>query len=140
MEKVMRKIILVIFVLLISGCALTGQMTIMPRDGGKVYTGIVHADGFGGGTITMTIEGRTYTGPFARTATADSFGFFQTYGRGQPSTLITQTSGGHNVGKAILSSPDNHGMRCEIEGDGMGHGSAICLDDQKHLYDAIVLF
>ena len=137
----MHKIFLVIVALLIAGCVgLTGQMTIMPRDGGQVYTGIVHADGFGAGTITMTIEGRTYTGPFARTATADSFGFFQTYGRGGRSTGLAQTSGGHNVGKAILSSPDNHGMRCDIEGDGMGHGGAICLDDQKRLYDAVVLF
>ncbi len=137
----MYKIIILFFIAqLISGCSLTGKVTILPRDGGKVYNGIMEADGFGAGTMTLTIDGRTYTGPCARTATADSFGFIQMYGHGQTSTAFTQTSGGHNFGKAILSSPDNHGMRCEIEGDGMGHGSAICVDDQKQVYDAVILF
>ena len=136
----MRTVIILTVALMLAGCTATGQMTIMPRDSGNVYTGIVHADGLGGGTITMTSEGRTYTGPFARTGTNDSFGYFQTYGHGRTSTGVTQASGGHNAGKAILSSPDNHEMRCEIEGDGMGHGGAICLDDQRLIYDAVVLF
>ena len=53
---------------------------------------------------------------------------------------MVQSSGGHNTYKAILSSGDNHGLRCEMEGDGVGHGSAICLDDESKIYDAIIQF
>jgi hypothetical protein len=115
------------------------QMTIMSRDSGQIYKGVVYPDGFGGGTISMTIDGRTYNGPMARNSTNDSFGFYQSFGRGS-SLGVVSASGGHNTGKAILSSSDNHGMRCDLEGDGVGHGTAICVDDQRKVYDAVVSF
>jgi hypothetical protein len=115
------------------------QMTIMSRDSGQIYKGVVHPDGFGAGTISMTVDGRTYNGPMARSSTNDSFGFYQSFGKNNSSGVVS-TSGGHNIGKAVLSSSDNHGMRCDLEGDGLGHGSAICVDDQRKVYDAIISF
>ena len=119
----------------LGACAL--QMTIMSRDSGQTYKGVAHPDGLGGGT--MTVDGRTYNGVMARNSTNDSFGFYQTFGKNSSSGVFS-ASGGHNTGTAILSSQDNHGMRCELAGDGTGHGSAICVDDQNKVYDVVVSF
>lgn len=134
----MKKILTLVILTFLSAC--NGTMTIMPRGSGQITKGTVFANGFGSGTMTMDVNGRIYTGSFVKTSSSDSFGFFQQYGKGQVSTGTIQTFGSHNFGKAILSSSDNHGLRCEIEGDGLGHGSAICLDDEGKIYDAIVQF
>jgi hypothetical protein len=39
--------------------------------------------------------------------------------------------------KALLSSPDNRGLRCDLTGDGMGHLGGICVDDDKRIYDVL---
>ena len=49
----------------LAACAL--QMTIMSRDSGQTYKGVAHPDGLGGGTISMTVDGRTYNGVMAPT-------------------------------------------------------------------------
>jgi hypothetical protein len=41
----------------------------MPRDSGQIYKGLAHPDGLGGGSISMTIDGRTYDGVMARSST-----------------------------------------------------------------------
>jgi hypothetical protein len=122
--------------LALSGCAWEVQM--MPRESGKVYVGEGRGDGLGGGHVTITIDGRTYSGPVMRTASDNSFGFFQLYGSGGRSTFGTTASfGGTIYVKALLSSPDNHGLRCDLTGDGMGHLGGICVDDDKRVFDAL---
>jgi len=49
-----------------------------------------------------------------------------------------QTFGGTVAVKAILSSPDNHGLRCDMQGDGQGHGGGICVDDQGAVFDVLI--
>jgi len=123
---------------LLSACAQNWQLTMMPRNSGKVYTGTAHGDGFGGGTVKVIIDGVSYEGPAMRTSSNDTFGFFQTYGsRGQSSFGTTESVGGSITVKAILSSPDSRGLRCDLVGDGMGHLGGICLDDRSNIYDVL---
>ncbi len=62
----------------------------MPRDSGNVYHGVVTTNGFGSRTSTINVDGRTYTGPFAKT------------------------------GSTMLSSGDNHRLHCDTQSDGVG--------------------
>jgi hypothetical protein len=132
----MKRLAVLIAALALNGCAWQVQM--MPRDSGKVYVGEGHGDGLGGGQVSITIEGRKYSGPVMRTASTDSFGFFQLYGsRGQSTFGTTASVGGTVYVKGLLSSPDNHGLRCDLTGDGMGHLGGICIDDDKRIYDVL---
>lgn len=118
-------------VLALSGCA--GYVKMMPRDSGKVYSGTVQ-----GGTMSIDLDGQTYTGPVVRTGSSDSFGFIQQYGkRGMMSTGTMASVGGTATVKAILSSPAGRGLRCEFTSDGSG-GGGVCVDDQGRVLDALV--
>jgi len=132
----MKRLAAVVAILFLAGCAWQVQM--MPRDSGKVYVGEGRGDGRGGGEVTITIEGRKYSGPVMRTASTDSFGFLQLYGsRGQSAFATSASFGGTIYVKALLSSPDNHGLRCDLTGDGAGHLGGICVDDDKRVYDVL---
>ena len=110
----------------------------MPRDSGKIYLGTGKGDGFGGESLTIVVDGRTYTGPVMRTGSNESFGFFQAYGsRGSSAFGLAQTFGGTVYVKALLSSSDNSGMRCDLTGDGAGHLGGICVDDRGRVYDVL---
>jgi hypothetical protein len=90
------------------------------------------------GTMTIEIDGHTYSGPMFRTASNDTFGFFQAYGGTRSVFGMSQSFGGNVAVKAILSSSDDHGLRCDMTGDGRGHGGGICLDDQGRVFDVLV--
>lgn len=123
-------------VLALSGCA--GYVQMMPRDSGKVYSGAVQGSATGAGSMTIDIDGQTYTGPVVRTSSGDSFGFIQQYGtKTGVSTGSMVSVGGTATVKAILSSPAGRGLRCEFTSDGSG-GGGICVDDQGRVLDAIV--
>lgn len=123
-------------VVALSGCA--GYVQMMPRDSGKVYSGTVQGSATGAGTMTIDLDGQTFTGPLVRTGSSDSFGFIQQYGkRGMMSTGTMASVGGTATVKAILSSPAGRGLRCEFTSDGSG-GGGVCVDDQGRVLDAIV--
>lgn len=118
------------------GCS--GTIQLMPRDSGKVYSGAVQGSATGAGTMTIDIDGETYTGSVVRTSSGDSFGFMQQYGkRGTMSTGTMASVGSTATVKAILSSPAGRGLRCEFSSDGSG-GGGVCVDDQGRVLDAIV--
>jgi hypothetical protein len=120
----------------VAGCS--GMIQLMPRDSGKVYSGTVQGSATGAGTMTINIEGETYTGPVVRTGSNDSFGFLQQYGkRGLMSTGTMASIGNTATVKAILTSPAGRGLRCEFTSDGTG-GGGVCVDDQGRVLDAIV--
>lgn len=133
----MRKTVSILAaVLALTGCA--GYVQMMPRDSGKVYSGTVQGSATGAGTMTIDIDGQTYTGPVVRTSSGDSFGFMQQYGkRGMTSTGTMATVGSTATVKAILSSPAGRGLRCEFTSEGSG-GGGVCVDDQGRVLDAIV--
>ena len=119
--------------LLVSGCAY--QMQMMPRDSGKIYSGRIQSNGAGSGSLAIDIDGRSCSGSFARAASGDSFGFFQSYGRRGNAVGSYQTYGGSSTYKALLSCSDGTGMRCDVEGAQTGGG--ICVDSTNRVLDMI---
>lgn len=124
--------------LTLSGCAY--QITAMPRDSGKIYTGQATETGFGGGDIEITIEATIYKGKWTTTSSNDSYTVLTTFGtnsRGArtTSTGIGQSYGSGGTGKAMLSSADGRGLRCEFAGGGSGSGGGICVDDAGRVFD-----
>jgi len=131
-----RSIAPIFLLVLLAGCS--GTIQVMPRDSGKVYSGTVQGSATGAGTMTIDIEGQTYTGPVVRTSSGDSFGFMQQYGkRGLMSTGTMASVGSTANVKAILSSPAGRGLRCEFTSEGSG-GGGVCVDDLGRVFDAIV--
>lgn len=132
-----RLLLSVLMIGLLSGCAL--QMQLMSRDGGSIYNGNVQGNGFGSGTMSVVIGNRTCKGSFARGASNDSVGFFQTYGKkGVESVGSAQTYGSTATVKALMSCSDGTGLRCDFVG-GSGTGTGICVDGNGQVFDALVM-
>ncbi len=69
----------------------------------------------GTGTMTVSINGTTYTGPPARVGSNNTFGFASAYGfnhhRGTTAAFENSYSSGDKFVKALLSSSDCLGSR-----------------------------
>ena len=63
----MRAIFIATAALALSGCATTYQLSLMPRDSGKLYSGIAEDTSGGEGRITIEIEGKRYQGTWLQT-------------------------------------------------------------------------
>lgn len=122
----------------LAGCA--WQVDLMPRDSGKIYQGQFTAGLGKSGDISVNIEGTVYSGKIVETSSTSSFGFTQAYGsnnRGAKANAFASSfTAGDSYLKAILSSPEGRGLRCDIMGTS-GGGSGICLDDQSKVYDMV---
>lgn len=126
--------------LLLASCA--WQMTLMPRDSGRTYSGVMTGDGMGSGTMTVTIEDIPYTGPAVRVGSNDTFGFSSAYAtnnRGSSASAFgTSYAVGDRFVKAILSAPTGRGLRCDLVGRGRT-GGGICVDDNGKIYDVVLV-
>lgn len=134
------KRIALLAVLALSGCAF--NVTLMPRDSGQTFTGEMQSSGAGAGSMTLRMGEQTCTGPVAKVASNEAFGFANTFGRnnrgGFGSSFSTIAVSGDMQLKAILSCNNGRGVRCDITGrDGSGGG--ICVDDAGRVYDALVI-
>jgi hypothetical protein len=126
-------------------CALSScawDMTLMPRDSGQTYSGTFKGNGMGVGSITVTIDGVTYTGPAVRVASNDTFGFANMAASNNRGLVTTGTgtffAEGDKYVKAILSAPNGHGLRCDLVGRSHG-GGGICVGDDQRVYDAVLV-
>lgn len=127
--------------LALSGCATTYQLSVMPRDSGKIYTGIAHDNGSGEGPISVTIENKTYNGTWVQ-ATPDrttgyvtgGFGWGGRRGGFGLGSMITLDNPQGSEAKALLSSADGAGLRCDFR-SGQGRGGGVCRDDRGKEYD-----
>lgn len=136
----MKKFATSALAILLAGCAY--QVTMMPRDSGKVYQGTFNSKGNGTADMSVTIEGTTYSGQAVRVSSNDSFGFAQMFGSnnrgGKVQTFGTSYQAGDVTMKAIMSSPDGKGLRCDVSGrDATGGG--ICVDDMQRIYDVVLV-
>lgn len=128
--------------LLAGGCASTYELTLMPRDSGKLYSGVIHDSGGSEGTIAITIGERTYTGTWVevvpdRTSgyVAGGYGWRGGWGMGMGGTISMDNPSGGEA-KALLRSADGAGLRCDLRGgSGRGVGGGICRDDKGLDYD-----
>lgn len=136
----MRIVLPLLAALALSGCASTYQLQLMPRDSGKIYSGVVTDAGGGEGPISVTIEGKTYNGSWVqstpdRTTAYVTGGFgWGRRGFGGLGSLVTIDNPYGTEAKALLTSSDGAGLRCDFRSGG-GTGGGICRDDRGREYD-----
>lgn len=128
--------------LTLAGCASTYNLTLMPRDSGKTYTGTLEEVAQGEGRISVTIEGKAYNGTWVQSAPAYSQGWvtgglglgFGRRGWGGLGTSITIDNPQGGEAKALLSAADGSGLRCDFR-SGHARGGGVCRDDKGREYD-----
>jgi hypothetical protein len=137
----MRNCLVAVVALALGGCATAYQLTLMPRDSGKMYQG--YADGISGGEgrISVTIEDKVYNGTWVSVVPERSSGWVSGgvgYGRhgwaggGFGSIYMDNPNGGES--KALLTAADGSGLRCDFRGT-LGQGGGVCRDDRAREYD-----
>jgi len=127
--------------LALSGCATTYQLSIMPRDSGTLYAGVAEDNGSGEGPISVTIENKTYNGTWVQTTPDHTTGYVSGgWGWGgrrggfAMGSMITLDNPQGSEAKALLSSADGAGLRCDFRA-GYGRGGGVCRDDRGKEYD-----
>jgi hypothetical protein len=127
--------------LVAAGCASTYQLTLMPRDSGKIYYGVVDDTGGGEGRMSVEIDGKTYSGTWVQVSAERSSGFVSGgWGWGGRrgglglGTMITLDNPQGGEAKALLQAPDGSGLRCDFR-SGQGRGGGLCRDDRGREYD-----
>src|SRR5688572_8842973 len=135
--------ILALATLLLGGCASTYQLTLMPRDSGKTYNGVMEGLATGEGPITVAIEGKTYNGTWVESAPATTtgwvgggvgYGYRGWRGWGMGGGTIHMDTPGGGAAKALLTASDGSGLRCDLRGTRSG-GGGECRDDKGKEYD-----
>jgi len=131
--------------LVLSGCASTYSLTLMPRNSGKLYYGeAVGQSGSGQADVSVTIEQKTYTGVWVASTPSQTSGYvtggFGWWGRrggigiGSGPVIVDNPTGGE--AKALLQSTDGAGLRCDFKGLSSGKsGGGTCQDDSGLIYD-----
>jgi hypothetical protein len=125
--------------LALAGCASTYQLTVMPRDSGKLYSGVAQDAGNGEGRISLTIDGKEYAGTWVETQPSSTTGFATGFGfrRGGMGSFITMDNPQGGESKALLAAADGSGLRCDFK-SGQGRGGGVCKDDKGREYDVQV--
>ena len=59
--------------LALAGCATSYELTVMPQDSGKLYSGTAEENANGEGRISITLD-KTYTGTWVETQPAQTTG------------------------------------------------------------------
>ena len=137
-----KTLALVSAALVAGGCASTYELTLMPRDSGKLYHGVAGNIGGAEGTMSITIEERTYAGTWVEVVADRSTGYvsggygYRRGGFGLGGMISMDNPQGGEV-KALLRSADGAGLRCDLRG-GSGGGGGVCRDDKGLEYDVQV--
>ena len=135
----MRHAIAALAALALGGCATTYQLSVMPRDSGKIYAGTATEHANGEATVSIAIEGKTYSGTWVATAPDRTRGFVMGgvgFGRrgGGFGSFVTMDNPQGGEAKALLSASDGSGLRCDFK-SGQGTGGGVCRDDRGKEYD-----
>jgi hypothetical protein len=123
----------------LSGCATSYQLAVMPRDSGKVYSGTAEDNGRGEGRMSIAIEDKTYNGTWVQMTpdhtsayVSGGLGFSRRWGG--MGSIVTLDNPQGTEAKALLSSADGAGLRCDFK-RGQGRGGGLCRDDRGREYD-----
>ena len=140
----MKTLALAAAALLLGGCATTYQLTLMPRDSGKIYYGLAESNASGEGRISVDIDGKVYQGTWVQVTPEYSTGYVSGgwgwgwggrgwggWGLGGTVTMDNPYGG---AAKALLNAPDGSGLRCDFR-SGQGRGGGMCRDDRGREYD-----
>ena len=134
------RILLAAVALALGGCATTYQLTLMPRDSGKLYYGTAEDSAGSEGPVSISIEDKTYNGTWVQVTSDRStgyatggFGFGRRsfYGLGSTVTVDNPEGG---LATVLLQSADGSGLRCQFR-SGYGRGGGHCRDDRGREYD-----
>ena len=138
----MRRNLMLAAAVMLGGCATSYQLTLMPRDSGKLYQGFAEGSTGAEGRITITIEDKTYTGTWVSVVPERSTGYVTGgfgygrwgYGYGGVGGSISMDNPQGGEAKALLTAADGSGLRCDFRG-GFGSGGGVCRDDRAREYD-----
>jgi hypothetical protein len=142
----MKLIVITAAALALGGCASTYQLTLMPRDSGKTYSGVLESVSGGEGRIAVSIEGKNYTGTWVESVPAYTTGWvsggyggygYRGWGGWGVGGTISMDNPGGGLAKALLNAPDGSGLRCDLRGTRSG-GGGMCRDDAGKEYDVQV--
>ena len=125
--------------LTLGGCASTYQITLMPRDSGKLYYGSIESINANEGRISVTIEDKAYSGTWVQVTperttgyVSGGFGGFRRgWGLGGTVSMYNPEGG---TSTALLQASDGAGLRCDLRTGGHG-GGGTCRDDKARTYD-----
>lgn len=127
-------------VLALAGCATSYELTVMPQDSGKLYSGTADENANGEGRISITIEGKTYSGTWIETQPSQTTGYVSGgfgFRRGGLGSFVMMDNPQGSESKALLTAPDGSGLRCDFKA-GQGRGGGMCRDDKGRMYDVQV--
>jgi hypothetical protein len=122
----------------LAGCAATYDLTLMPRDSGKLTYGEAQDLGNGQATVSVTVGDKIYTGTWVQVTPEQSTSYVgaSAWGwRGWGSYGEINHNYGDSIAKALLQSSDGSGMRCDLFGLTGGSGTGKCIDDKGLVYD-----
>ena len=137
----MHRILVFAAALALSGCATTYQLSVMPRDSGRIYSGTAETAADGQGRISIDLEGKAYRGTWVQVTPDRTHGFVTGgagfgWGRrfGGLGTMITIDNPQGGEAKALLTAADGSGLRCDFR-SGYHTGGGVCRDDRGKEYD-----
>jgi hypothetical protein len=138
-----RALSLVAAAVLLGGCATSYNMTLMPRDSGKLYSGVIEDSGRGEGRVSVTIDDKAYDGTWVQVTPERSTGFITGFGFGGRrggfglglGSTVTMDNPEGGLSTALLQARDGSGLRCEFRGGSYGRGGGHCRDDRGREYD-----
>ena len=135
----MRTALITALALALTGCATTYELQLMPRDSGRMYQGSAEDNGNGEGRISIAIDDKAYNGTWVatapeRTSAYVSGGFGWGRRGGGIGSIITMDNPQGGEAKALLTSSDGAGLRCDFR-SGQGRGGGVCRDDRGREYD-----
>ncbi|APV51340.1 hypothetical protein BWI17_17595 [Betaproteobacteria bacterium GR16-43] len=137
-----RNAILACAVLLLGGCATTYDITLMPRDSGKLYKGVLENVGASEGRVSVTLDDKSYSGTWVSVVSDRSHGYasggywgHRGWGGWGMGGVVSVDNPEGGLATALLQSPDGAGLRCEFRGPGYGTGGGRCRDDRGREYD-----
>jgi hypothetical protein len=140
MKGILMRYPILIAALALAGCATSYDLTVMPQDSGKLYSGVADDNGRGEGRISITIEDKAYSGTWVETTPSMTTGYVSGavgFRRGGFGSFITMDNPQGGESKALLAAPDGSGLRCDFKA-GQGRGCGVCRDDKGRLYDVQV--
>ena len=135
--------LLALAALALAACAAPSyNLTLMPRDSGKLYQGVAESTLDGEGRISVTIEDKTYNGTWIQTSpertsgyVSGGFGWGGRRGGWGLGSIITMDNPEGGTAKALLQAGDGSGLRCDFRSSGYGRGGGSCRDDRGREYD-----
>jgi hypothetical protein len=135
------KLCLLFVILATAGCAnppsATQPVELMSRDDNIVSHGTVSSHFPRTTRLVVDVDRRIYVGNSAATAPNQTFGFVHTYGHGRYNPATSALLESRSYQRAVLSSTDNHILRCDFRNAEGQQLDGICVDDFGRIYDVV---